>query len=197
MFQIFIRIHLFIFHGITNAQQGQRLTSRKQFKTTDRYWFRSSSQRKMFSSNLHIATLRRNLPASQHFKPLAAFWRSQKTEAAPLERNETFGDSTSEDGGVRPFEDMPGPKKSLKSIVNVYRKSEGLTKSYKLSQSLFAKYGPIFKENMLGFNAVHIMDPDDFERVFRAEGKYPRRPVIDALVEHRERRNYSRGIIIL
>ena len=171
--------------------------SRKQIKTTNRYWFRSSPQLKMFSSNLHIATLRRNLPAAQHFKPLAAFWRSQKTEAAPLERNETFGDSISQDGGGRPFEDMPGPKKSLKSIVNFYRKSEGLTKTYKLNQSLFAKYGPIFKENMLGFNAVHIMDPDDFERVFRAEGKYPRRPFPDAWAEYRKRRNYIRSILIL
>ena len=159
-----------------------------------------AAQRKMYSSKLHIAALRRNLPAAQHFKPLAVFWRSQKTEAAPLERNETFRDSakeTAEDGGVRPFEDMPGPKKSFKSIVNLYRKSEGLTKGYKLNQSFFAKYGPIFKENMLGFNAVHITDPDDYERVFRAEGKYPRRPLVDAWVQHRKRRNYFPGILLL
>ena len=154
----------------------------------------------MYSSKLHITSLCRNLPAAQHFKPVAAFWRSQKTEAAPLERNETFRDSakeTAEDGGVRPFEDMPGPKKSFKSIVNLYRKSEGLTKGYKVNQSFFAQYGPIYKENMLGFNAVHITDPDDYERVFRAEGKYPRRPLIDAWLQHRKRRNYFPGIILL
>jgi len=44
---------------------------------------------------------------------------------------------------------------------------------------------------------VHITDPDDFEKVFRAEGKFPRRPPVDIWVEHRKRRNYFPGIILL
>jgi len=148
------------------------------------------------------STPRRNLfPAVQHLKPLATFWRSQKTQGAPLERNESYGDSAKTDveggGRVRPFEDIPGPKKNFRSIVEFYRKTKGLRRFYKMNQSLFAEHGPIFKNNILGQTMVHITDPDDFEKVFRAEGKFPRRPPVDIWVEHRKRRNYFPGIILL
>ena len=155
----------------------------------------------MFSVSM-TSTPRRNLfPAVQHLKPLATFWRSQKTQGAPLERNESYGDSAKTDveggGRVRPFEDIPGPKKNFRSIVEFYRKTKGLRRFYKMNQSLFAEHGPIFKNNILGQTMVHITDPDDFEKVFRAEGKFPRRPPVDIWVEHRKRRNYFPGIILL
>lgn len=93
--------------------------------------------------------------------------------------------------GVRPFEDIPGPN-SLQYMLEFHRVSEGFTKGYRLLDIFFAKYGPIFKENVLvqGSQTVHVTDPDDFERIFRAEGKYPQRPPIDIWVEYRKRRNY-------
>ena len=37
---------------------------------------------------------------------------------------------------------------------------------------LFNEYGPIFKEHVLQkTSVVHVMEPDDFEKVYRAEGK--------------------------
>ena len=147
----------------------------------------------MYFANITSA-FRRKLPAAQHFKPLAAFWRSQKTEAAPLERNETFR----KHGGVRPFVDIPGPPKTIKATVDLYRKTERLSKVYKQNESWFAKYGPIFKENLLGNRYwVHVIDADDIEKVIRAEGKYPRRLELDVWLEHRKRRNYFPGLVIL
>ena len=150
------------------------------------------------------SVLRRNLPpGTRHLKPSANFWRSQKTQAADLDSDEIFRDSAKgpkaeiEDGRVRPFEDIPGPKKSLKSIVEFYVKTEGLTKAYKQNQRFFAKYGAIYKDNMLGQTFVHTMDPNDFEKVFRAEGKYPRRPLVEVWKEHRKRRNYFPGLLLL
>ena len=151
----------------------------------------------MYFATTTYLSRRTVFPAVQHFKPFAAFWRSQKTEAAPLERNQIFRNSAKieiEDGGLRPFEDIPGPKKTFKSMVEFYRDSEGLTKLFNLNEGLFARYGPIFKENTLGQTQVHVMDPDDVEKVFRAEGKYPRRPLVDVWVEHRKRRNHFPGI---
>ena len=153
----------------------------------------------MYLANI-TSLSRRNLPpAAQHFKPLAAFWRSQKTAPAPLEQDEAFRDSAKteiEHGSkVRPFEDIPGPARTFKSMVEFYRDSKGLTKICKLTEGLFAKYGPIYKENTLGQTQVHVMDPEDFEKVFREEGKYPRRPLIDAWVEHRKRRNHFPGVV--
>ena len=153
----------------------------------------------MYFANITSFARRSLLPAAQHFKPLAVFWRSQKTEAAPLEQNEIFRDSAKTEiehgSGVRPFEDIPGPARTLKSMVEFYRDSKGLTKVYKLTEGLFAKYGPIYKENTLGQTQVHVMAPEDFEKVFREEGKYPRRPLLDAWVEHRKRRNIFPGVV--
>ena len=117
-----------------------------------------------------------------------------------MERNEALRDSAKieiKDGGVRPFEDIPGPKKTFKSMVDFYRQSEGLHKGYKPTESWFAKYGPIFKQNLFGPYWVHVIDPNDIEKVFRAEGKYPRRFEIDVWLEHRKRRNYFPGVVLL
>ena len=155
----------------------------------------------MYFATITSLSRRGLFPAAQHFKSLAAFWRSQKTEAASLERNQTFRDSAKieiEDGSrVLPFEDIPGPKKTFKSMVEFYRKSEGLHKGYKLTETWFSKYGPIFKENTFGSYWVHVIDPNDIEKVFRAEGKYPRRLELEVWKEHRKRRNYFPGVILL
>ena len=154
----------------------------------------------MYFTNITSLSRRSLVPAAQHFKPLAVFWRSQKTEAAPLEQNETFRDSAKteiNDGGVLSFENIPGPPKDLKTIVDFYRKSERLSKFYKVNESWFAKYGPVFKENFFGRYWVHVTDADDIEKVLRAEGKYPRRLEIDVWLEHRKRRNYFPGVVNL
>lgn len=145
--------------------------------------------------------LRRNLPRSKHLKPIAVFLRFQKTKAIPLEGESHTRDSAkseTENNSVRPFEDIPGPRKNLKSIAEFYIKSERFTKSYKLNDILFEKYGPMFKENMIfGVPTLRLLDPDDHEKVLRAEGKYPSRPMVDFWLEHRQRRNYFPGILLL
>jgi len=48
-----------------------------------------------------------------------------------------------------------------------------------------------------GIPALHVIDPCDHEMVLRAEGKYPSRPIIDFWLEHRQRRNYFPGMVLL
>ena len=124
----------------------------------------------MYSSSI---ALRRNLlHRAQNLKPLVAVWKSQKTQAITLESREDLDDSAKVDDRVRPFEDIPGPKTGLKFMVDLYSKTEGLTNFYKLTDILFAEHGPIYKENMiLGTPAVHIIDPDDFEKSISNRGK--------------------------
>jgi len=149
-------------------------------------------------SNITATLCRNRLSVTRHAKPLAAFWRTQGTQAAPRERDEIFRDSAAteigDDGGVRPFEDIPEPRKNLRFLLNFYVKTEGFRKLYRLNDHLFAELGPIFKENIFGDTQVHLIDPDDFQKVFRAEGKYPRRKIIDFWKEHRERRNHFLGL---
>ena len=139
-------------------------------------------------------------PPSQYFKTVSAVvLRSQNTAAALPKTDETVsrkrdvGDSAT----VRPFEEIPGPGKSFWSIVEFYRKTKGFTKPYKMHDVMFAKYGPIYKEELLGRPTVHLMDPNDFEKVFRADGKYPKRPnLFDHMTEHRRRRTGNPGIFL-
>ena len=148
-----------------------------------------------------FAMFRRTLrPPSQYFKTVSAVvLRSQNTAGALPKTDETVsrkrdvGDSAP----VRPFEEIPGPGKSFWSIVEFYRKTKGFTKPYKMHDVMFAKYGPIYKEELLGRPTVHLMDPNDFEKVFRAEGKYPKRPnLFDHMTEHRRRRTGNPGIFL-
>jgi len=153
----------------------------------------------MYSSTI---ALRRNLLSrTQHLKPLTVFWRSQKTEANPLDSQETSYASANpkvEVHDARPFEEIPTPnlKFNLETLLGVYQSykmTEGFTKLYKITNMMFWLLGAIYRDAVtfgIPSGVVHIIDPDDFEKVFRAEGKYPRRPPIDAWLEYRKRRNH-------
>ncbi|CAH3175360.1 unnamed protein product [Porites evermanni] len=81
-------------------------------------------------------------------------------------------------------------------MYDVITKTEGFTKPFKFLERLFDELGPIYKEDftMRPSTTVHVIDPEDFEKTFRAEGKYPQRPILDFHLEHRRRRNYFPGV---
>lgn len=93
---------------------------------------------------------------------------SLKTEVVPSEREDTFDD------GVRPFEDIPEVN-GWKFIYNLCTKTQGFTKFFKETARLFDELGPIYKDDFMftPFKTVHVIDPGDFSKVYRAEGKYP------------------------
>ena len=122
-------------------------------------------------------------------KPLTLFWRSQRSEPKQVESPERFD-------GVQSYRVIPEPN-GFKFMYDLCTKTEGFTKAYKITERLFHELGPIYKENLMlwPIAAVHVQEPDDFETVFRAEGKYPRRLMFDFMVEHRKRRTHFPGII--
>ena len=82
---------------------------------------------------------------------------------------------------------------------DLFTKTERFAKGYKLFERLFEELGPIYKESVLlsPKTTVHVIEPEDIEKVFRAEGKYPRRLHLDIWFEYRKRRNYFPGLILL
>ena len=148
------------------------------------------------------ASLRANfvLPKARHLKCLTSFWRWQKTEASPLVKRESFDDprpAKSAEVEARPFRDIPSPDFGMTSTVKYFKETEGFTKVYKLTNRLFTEHGPLFRGDILfgGKPAVYTIDPDDFEKVFRSEGRYPRRPpILEIWREQRKRRNYFVGV---
>lgn len=88
-----------------------------------------------------------------------------------------------------PFDQIPGPQGRYAPAVEFYRQSDGFAKFYKIPEKLFKDYGPIFKQYVTDKTpVVHVMEPADFEAVFRAEGKYPSRPPLECLTKHYKRK---------
>ena len=122
---------------------------------------------------------------TQYFKLLSLHWRYRSTESRLFDR-------------VRAFEDIPEPN-GWKLMFDLFTKTERFAKGYKLFERLFEELGPIYKESVLlsPKTTVHVIEPEDIEKVFRSEGKYPRRLQLDIWLEYRKRRNYFPGLILL
>ncbi|XP_073228382.1 1,25-dihydroxyvitamin D(3) 24-hydroxylase, mitochondrial-like [Porites lutea] len=122
---------------------------------------------------------------TQYLKLLLLHWRSRSTDSRLFD-------------GVRAFEDIPEPN-GWKLMHDLFTKTERFAKGYKLFERLFEELGPIYKESVLlsPKTTVHVIEPEDIEKVFRAEGKYPRRLQLDIWFEYRKRRNYFPGLILL
>ena len=97
-----------------------------------------------------------------------------------------------------PFDQIPGPKGRYATAIEFYRQSDGFAKFYKIPEKLFKVYGPVFKQYVTDKTpVVHIMEPTDFETVYRAEGKYPRRITLDFFVKCRKRRGEPMDLVNL
>ena len=104
--------------------------------------------------------------------------------------------SASQSMKAKAFCEIPGPKPSLPGIGTSWiywkflsSKSYDITKLHEANLDKFKKYGPIAKEEFQwGKPIVHLFDPNDFEKVFRNQGKYPNRPPNEFVRFYRESR---------
>lgn len=86
---------------------------------------------------------------------------------------------------ARPFNEIPGPPglPFFGSVLEFIR--EGGTKNlHRINEQRFEKYGPIYRETMFGKTNVHLNDASAVETLFRADGKYPKKPPIVPLLEN-------------
>ncbi|EDO44461.1 predicted protein [Nematostella vectensis] len=98
---------------------------------------------------------------------------------------------------IRPFQEIPGPK-GLPWIGSIhdYILKGGFSKLHLLRQSYFKRYGPIYKDHLMGTTTVNISDPEEITKVIRNEGKYPERPFhFDAIIKHREKTTQPQGVV--
>ena len=124
------------------------------------------------------------------FLPVSSRLISQRAEAIPNIHLQTPVDEK-----PLSFDEIPGPQGRLSTAVAFYRQSEGFRKLYKLMEKLFDEYGPILKEDVTEKTpVVHVMEPKDFETVFRAEGKYPKRTPLDFVEEYNRRKGLPPGL---
>ena len=85
------------------------------------------------------------------------------------------------------------------SSCTIFSRKPSTFPKEQLFERLFEELGPIYKESVVlsPKTTVHVIEPEDIEKVFRAEGKYPRRLQLDIWLEYRKRRNYFPGLILL
>ncbi|CAC5408175.1 unnamed protein product [Mytilus coruscus] len=100
---------------------------------------------------------------------------------------------------VKSFEDIPGPPSLpfVGALVNHFPCGafHGKTPP-QIYEMCRQKYGDIYKERIFHFSFVHVFDPDDFETVFRADGKYPIREAFMTLTHFNRKYNGNvQGII--
>ena len=105
-------------------------------------------------------------------------------------------DGYQEKSTVLPFSAVPRPKgfPLIGNAEDYRRKNGGTEKLVFTHQRYFNQLGPIFLESLFGRTMLHLMDPVDFEKVYRCEGKYPNRPLVDPWVAYRDQRNFHRGL---
>ena len=127
------------------------------------------------------------------FSPISFFAQVRFQRAEVRSTSETINDKP------LPFDQIPGPRGRYATALEFYRQSDGFSKFYKLTKKLFKDYGPIFKEDVTNNGpTVHIMEPADFETVYRAEGKYPdRAAALESLTKHRKRKGEPLDLVNL
>ncbi|KAI8499629.1 hypothetical protein Bbelb_226800 [Branchiostoma belcheri] len=109
-----------------------------------------------------------------------ATFRQQSTRA------QTEG-SAAYESSARPFEEIPGPK-GLPLIGTAWDYSPfERTKTY----------GKIYREKLGPIDFVVISDPKEIEKVFRNEGRYPKRRTLFTVKKYRELKKLPTGILNL
>ncbi|KAI1290278.1 Ecdysone 20-monooxygenase [Halotydeus destructor] len=100
---------------------------------------------------------------------------------------------SAEGDGVKDFSQVPGPRPSVPLIGTSwqYFKYIGRYDLFKLHEANLDKYrrfGKIVREEFQwGKPVVHLFDPNDFEKVFRSQGKCPARPPNEFVCHYRKK----------
>ena len=114
-----------------------------------------------------------------------------------------FGFTTEELSNAKPFTDIPSPK-IYPFVGNLFAfKPFGDLEPFDRHPccvKLHDRYGDIVRLSFplipIMKNCVEILDPNDFEIVYRNEGRYPSRSVDPVLLKYREERNQSLGLFL-
>ncbi|XP_072048809.1 1,25-dihydroxyvitamin D(3) 24-hydroxylase, mitochondrial-like [Amphiura filiformis] len=95
-------------------------------------------------------------------------------------------------------ERLGGHEKGLMGILApLYHawRGKAFTKLHEYLLSCAKEYGPIFRQKAVDMGwVVNISDADDLEKVFRAAGKFPNRPLVKPWNDHRQDRNFNVGL---
>ncbi|XP_066235758.1 cytochrome P450 11B2, mitochondrial [Saccopteryx leptura] len=97
---------------------------------------------------------------------------------------------------VLPFEAIPQcPGNKWLRLLKIWR--EGAEDLHLQMQRTFQELGPIFRYDVGGRYMVHVMLPEDVEKLKQAEGSQPHRMVLEPWLAHRQHRGQKCGVFLL
>ena len=102
---------------------------------------------------------------------------------ASAANRERKGKANASSRSVRPFDEIPGPKRLpfVGSLVDFVRRG-GYPVMHNISLERFKEYGPIYKDTIMGRTILHLCDQSAAEAFLTAEtkhGKFPKRPRLE------------------
>nr|XP_055170289.1 cytochrome P450 11B1, mitochondrial-like isoform X2 [Nyctereutes procyonoides] len=111
--------------------------------------------------------------------------RALGTRAAPAPR------------AVLPFEAVPRcPGNKWMRVLQIWRQ-QGSESLHLEMHRTFQELGPIFRYDVGGTHMVHVMLPEDVERLQRVESPQPWRPPLDPWLAYRQHRGHKCGVFLL
>lgn len=140
-------------------------------------------------TNYVTGSLRRRTKAT-----LAPAMQYLANELAAANDDAVAGDGRGEWANARPFDEVPGPR--LAPLLGTAWShfpfiGHGIppTRQQDLQDLSFKKYGKVWREVIPGMgNIFNTTVPEDVEKVFRADSRFPARPGFDTIKVYRKRR---------
>uniref|UniRef100_A0A8C0S9F9 steroid 11beta-monooxygenase n=1 Tax=Canis lupus familiaris TaxID=9615 RepID=A0A8C0S9F9_CANLF len=98
---------------------------------------------------------------------------------------------------VLPFEAVPRcPGNKWMRVLQIWRQ-QGSESLHLEMHRTFQELGPIFRYDVGGTHMVHVMLPEDVERLQRVESPQPWRPPLDPWLAYRQHRGHKCGVFLL
>ncbi|XP_021544174.1 cytochrome P450 11B1, mitochondrial-like isoform X2 [Neomonachus schauinslandi] len=98
---------------------------------------------------------------------------------------------------VLPFEAIPQcPGNKWMRVLQIW-KEQGAENFHLEMHRTFQELGPIFRYDVGGTHMVHVMLPEDVERLQRVESPQPWRPPLDPWLAYRQHRGHRCGVFLL
>ncbi|XP_048068668.1 cytochrome P450 11B1, mitochondrial-like isoform X1 [Ursus arctos] len=98
---------------------------------------------------------------------------------------------------VLPFEAIPRcPGNKWMRLLQIWR-AQGSENLHLEIHRTFQELGPIFRYDVGGTHMVHVMLPEDVERLQRVESPQPWRPPLDPWLAYRQHRGHKCGVFLL
>ncbi|XP_030042869.1 cholesterol side-chain cleavage enzyme, mitochondrial [Microcaecilia unicolor] len=97
---------------------------------------------------------------------------------------------------VKSFDEIPGNWKNRWLNLYHFWRRDGFHNIHNLMVENYQKYGPIYRENIGYYESINIIQPVDAAALFKVEGMFPERLLVQPWLAYREYRKKKKGVLL-